>query len=262
MIKSGLCSITFRHLTPREIIQLVQQAGLDAIEWGGDVHVPPGDEQTARDVRRQTEESGLTVSSYGSYYRILDEQGCVQEFEPVLESALALGTDTIRIWAGRFGSDEASSDYRCRLVDKCRQISEQAKTVGVRLAFEFHHRTLTDSNEATVQLLQEVGHSNVYTYWQPMYWQPDLQMHLRGLELLKDCLLNLHVFHWIFNSGISPWNKAIDRRPLEEGRRNWQAYFSVPFSAERYALLEFVRNNDSQQFLDDARVLKKWLERG
>ena len=43
IIKSGLVSITFRELNPLEIIRLVSKAGLDGIEWGGDVHVPHGD---------------------------------------------------------------------------------------------------------------------------------------------------------------------------------------------------------------------------
>ncbi len=40
MIKSGLVSITFRQLTCEQIVDLVSKAKLDAIEWGGDIHVP------------------------------------------------------------------------------------------------------------------------------------------------------------------------------------------------------------------------------
>ena len=40
MIESGLVSITFRKLTVEKIIELVKEAGLQGIEWGGDVHVP------------------------------------------------------------------------------------------------------------------------------------------------------------------------------------------------------------------------------
>jgi hypothetical protein len=43
MIQTGLVSITFRQLSPPAIIDLVRQAGLEGIEWGGDVHVPHGD---------------------------------------------------------------------------------------------------------------------------------------------------------------------------------------------------------------------------
>ena len=40
---TGLVSVTFRDKTPAEIVSEVKKAGLDAIEWGGDVHVPHGD---------------------------------------------------------------------------------------------------------------------------------------------------------------------------------------------------------------------------
>ena len=42
MIGSSLCSVTFRALTPEEVLELAARAELDAIEWGGDVHVPCG----------------------------------------------------------------------------------------------------------------------------------------------------------------------------------------------------------------------------
>ncbi|NDC87712.1 MAG: sugar phosphate isomerase/epimerase, partial [Bacteroidetes bacterium] len=40
-LKTALLSITFRSLQAERIIALAAQAGLDGIEWGGDVHVPP-----------------------------------------------------------------------------------------------------------------------------------------------------------------------------------------------------------------------------
>ena len=72
MIKAGICSITFRRKNPDEIVRLAEQAGLDAIEWGGDVHVPAGDTAVARRVGQITLDAGLSVSSYGSYERVLD----------------------------------------------------------------------------------------------------------------------------------------------------------------------------------------------
>jgi len=54
MIVPGWVSITFRSLTAERIIALVRQAGLSAIEWGGDIHVRHGDTGRAREVRRLT----------------------------------------------------------------------------------------------------------------------------------------------------------------------------------------------------------------
>lgn len=70
MLKTGLVSITFRNLKVEEIIDLVVKAGLDAIEWGGDIHVPHGDIKKACKVARLMKKADLEMAAYGSYYRV------------------------------------------------------------------------------------------------------------------------------------------------------------------------------------------------
>src|ERR1700761_6585245 len=104
MLTPGLVSITFRKLSPEEVIALCVEAEVRCIEWGGDVHVPPGDVARAREVGHLTREAGLEVAAYGSYYRLgPNEPG---SFEAVMASAAALGAPTIRGWAGRKGARE------------------------------------------------------------------------------------------------------------------------------------------------------------
>ena len=67
-MKPGLVSVTFRQLTPEGIIQLCMQTGLQTVEWGGDVHVPPGDVSRAAAVGELTRAAGLSITAYGSYY--------------------------------------------------------------------------------------------------------------------------------------------------------------------------------------------------
>ena len=40
MIRPGLCSVTLRGMPPDAVIGVAAEAGLEAIEWGADVHVP------------------------------------------------------------------------------------------------------------------------------------------------------------------------------------------------------------------------------
>lgn len=253
-MKTGICSVTLRQLNPTELISLVQQAGLDAIEWGGDVHVPPGDLQTASHVRKMTEDAGLEVSSYGSYWKAQDVP-----FTPVLESAMELGTDTIRIWAGTLPSDAVNTVERDALISTLNDALDTAQKQGVKLALEFHANTLADSNYATLDLLNEINHPNLYTYWQPIYWITDPHYRLDGLHQLADRVLNMHVFHWTFRPSAHSWGDSTDRRALEEGSKDWITYLSVPLdsSVKHYALMEFVRNDDPEQFLRDAAVLKQ-----
>jgi 3-dehydroshikimate dehydratase len=260
-MKTGVCSITFRQLSVREIPDLVRRAGLDAIEWGGDIHVPPGDIAAAETALRCTREAGLEVSSYGSYYKIIDPEGSPEPFEPVLESALALGTDTIRIWAGTRPSEAVDAACRERLVQHLRSNLDAAAACGIRLALEFHVNSLTDSNSAALALLAEVSHPNLYTYWQPIYWLADPGYRLEGLQALRSRVLNLHVFHWIFHPMRGGWGENTERRPLCEGAAEWKRFLSVPLeTGSHFALIEFVAGNDPEQFLKDSSVLMQWIE--
>jgi sugar phosphate isomerase/epimerase len=261
-MKTGICSISFGQLKPDELIKLVQKTQLDAIEWAGNAHVHPGDVQTASNVRKMTEDAGLEVSSYGSYWKVVDEKGTPVPFEPVLESALTLGTDTIRMWAGHNPSDAVTQTERDTIVSNLQSALDTAQKEGVKLALEFHANTLSDSNSATLDLLKEINRPNFYTYWQPIYWLTDPQYRIDGLKELADQVLNLHVFHWLFRPGAGSWGESTDRRPLVEGSNDWKDYFSVPLDPtfEHYALMEFVRNDDPEQFLKDAATLKSWLK--
>lgn len=54
MFTTGLVSISFRKETPQTLIRASREAGLEKIEWGGDVHVPVGDLARAKQVGEET----------------------------------------------------------------------------------------------------------------------------------------------------------------------------------------------------------------
>ena len=66
----GMASVSFRNLTPREILEVSRAAGLDVIEWGSDVHAPATDIPTLENIAALQKEYGITCSSYGSYFKI------------------------------------------------------------------------------------------------------------------------------------------------------------------------------------------------
>jgi len=99
LFTAGLVSVTFRKLTPEHIVDLVAEAGLTGIEWGGDIHVPHGDLTAASRVRSFTEQAGLRTSAYGSYYRVGQNEPDENSFDRVLETAQALDAPTIRVWS-------------------------------------------------------------------------------------------------------------------------------------------------------------------
>lgn len=251
MIYPGLVSITFRQLSPVAIIDLVTQAGLRGIEWGGDVHVPHGDGATARAVRQQTVDAGLQVAAYGSYYRVSHEE--TGPFEAVLESAVALGAPTIRVWAGRQGTDSADDAYWQAVIADSRQIADLAATEGIRIAYEFHGNTLTDTNESARTLLERVAHANVRAYWQPPRYSA-VDDNLTGIDMVAPWLDNVHVFQWHRISG--------ERESLSVGTTDWQHYLAKikQLAGDRFALLEFVQDDEPAAFLHDAQTLQRWLD--
>ncbi len=252
MISPGLVSITFRQLTPAEIVALVSQAGLRGIEWGGDIHVPHGNMARAREVRTLTQEAGLTVAAYGSYYRAGASEDAGLPFASVLDSALELGAPLIRVWAGPAGSAAASPRLRAQVVADLRRIAALAAAARVGVSLEFHNGTLTDTAPSTVQLLAEVDQPNLSTYWQPTLEQ-DAAAGLRDLRSLLPRLTQVHVFHW--RTGTT------DRLPLADGAARWRSFLDLAVTApgDRYAMLEFVEDDAPANFLRDAATLKSWL---
>ncbi|MCK5739573.1 TIM barrel protein [bacterium] len=256
MFNGGLVSISFRKLTPAEIVKLVAKSGLKCIEWGGDVHVPHGDTAIAREVAGKTTNAGLAVSSYGSYYQVAASEADGLSFEKVLDSAKALNAPIIRVWAGNRGSAEADKDYRKYVVDESARIAELAQAADIKVAYEYHGNTLTDTNASAQALLKAVDHPNMLTYWQPPN-KRSVEYCLEGLQALLPQVIGLHIFSWLFNEN--------DRSllPLADGADWWEKYLTAAakIPGEIPAMLEFVKGDEPEQFLEDAETLKKWLKR-
>ena len=245
MIKPGLVSVTFRKKTPAEIVALVKQAGLEGIEWGGDIHVPHGNLAAAREIASMTTDAGLAVAAYGSYYRV----GVANQspFDAIVETASALGAPTIRVWAGNLSSADADANYRQLVANESRQIADQAAQAGISVSFEFHGGTLTDSYESTQSLIEKIDHPGIRSYWQPPLGSNERE-NLTGLRSLLAWLSHVHVFEW---------HADHTRYPLIAGTDRWGKYLSViaPVVGDRYAMLEFASNDSVEQFLADATTL-------
>jgi len=252
MITTGLVSVTFRKLSPAEIVALVSQAGLTGIEWGGDIHVPHGDLARARETRALTLGAGLAVAAYGSYYRAGHSEAAGLPFASVLDSAVELGAPIVRVWAGGAGSDAASPAQRAPVVDDLRRIAALAAGARVAVALEFHAGTLADTAAATRRLLDEVAHPNLCTYWQPPLVRATADC-LADLRQLQSRLAHVHVFHWL--------PATTDRLPLADGADRWREFLALAAATpgDRYAMLEYVPQDSPAHFLRDAATLRSWL---
>jgi sugar phosphate isomerase/epimerase len=250
VIYPGLVSVTFRNLQAERVVDLAVRAGLRGIEWGGDTHVPHGDLKRAAEVRQMTESAGLMTAAYGSYYRtgVGDEKS--GSFADIVETAVQLGTQTIRVWAGNRASCDADEAWRERVVSDARRIAAIAEQRGIIVAFEYHMRTLTDTPESTQSLMRMIDHPNIRTYWQCAIDQ-DHESRLNSLSIVAPWLHHVHVTHKVGG----------ERRPLLEVRGDWRRYMDIltNLPGDRYAMLEFVMDESEQQYLQDAQTLKQLL---
>ncbi len=250
--RTGLVSVSFRALSCEEIIEITASAGLDGIEWGSDVHVPPKDPGHAKNVAGATRAAGLAVTSYGSYYRAgAYGENYRAEFAALLDTALILGAPVIRVWAGETGSRDTPDEKRARLVAETQEIADMAAEKKIRVAFECHNGTLTDEYHSSVRLMREIGRANVRMYWQPDE-RRDFSYNLEALEAILPYLETVHVFHWP-EPGV--------RLPLADGAEVWPKYFETIAAADKTPayLLEFMPDDDPASLPREARTLRRFL---
>lgn len=240
--RTGLTTVTFRRKSLQEIIGLAAAAGLNGLEIGGDVHVPPGDRQVAAAVRSQVAAAGLELFSYGSYYTA-GESG-EDDFADVLHTAVTLGAPRIRVWtARRGGADEQAEEVTVRaLRSACRSAARE----GIELGMEFHNGTVNDSAAQAIKLIERVGENNLFTYWQPLYGQAQ---NVADITALGAYCKHVHVYNWIYGEA------GVTRLTLSDPYRDWAEY--VHLLQDKIYIMEFVQNDDEKIFAADAAYLQK-----
>ena len=246
-MKTGLVSISFRKLSPADVISLTCRSGLGSIEWGGDIHVPPQDLANAQKVGQRTRDAGLEVACYGSYYRLLE----ADEAPQIAAAAKALGAPLIRVWAGNQGSADCPPEQREIIRQNAQNLARIAAQEGIDVAFEYHGKTLTDTADSALALLEAVNLPNVGTLWQPPVNLP-----------IADCVASIRkVSRYIRNIHVFSWN-GTERLPLQEGAEKWRACLSEieKLPGEHRLMMEFVRGDEPQQLVEDAACLARWLE--
>ncbi len=241
-----MVSVTFRNYNIDEVIQAVIKSGLNGIEWGGDIHVPPGDIKKAVYTTNACSASGLEIFSYGSYYRA----GQKKEFLPFVKTAAAIGAPNIRIWAGIKGSAEIKDEYTDIIAD-IRICADMAAAYGMTISFEYHCGTLTDNPESAINLIMDSDRENVFLYWQPNQFK-NIDYNVYALKKVLPFLSNIHVFNWDNNS----------KYPLSKGYDSWQKFINI-IKADGKShgfFLEFSPDNTENAFLNDAQTLNSWMK--
>lgn len=249
MITAGLASVTFRGRPVDEVVGLAADAGLGAVEWAGDVHVPPGDRASAARAARLCRAHGLAIGTYGSYYKsgVSDPA----DFAAVLDTAEALGAPRVRVWAGVKGSRETTQAEREEITEDLRRCVDLAAAKGIAVTAEHHVSSLTDDLASALRLLEDVA---LVAHWQPKE-QPDVDACLTEVTVLLPRLAAVHAFSW------GP-DGFTERLPLAARADLWRPLLDVLHEdgRDRHVLLEFVPDDSPEAFRRDAATLLSWLE--
>lgn len=253
-VRPGLCSVTFRDRGADEVIALAADAGLAGIEWGGDVHLPPGDASAATALARRCADAGLACPSYGSYF--FAGFNDTDDLQPVIDTTRALGASTIRIWTAFGVTADAPEADRVRVADAVADAVARVAAHGLRVGLEFHPGTLTHTAASAAWLVGRAMHENLFTYWQPEAGATDAHS-LAEFRIVQPDVAHLHVFSW------DPDDEH--RRPLAHLETMWtrvlaEARAPGRWNEERYAFLEFVAGDDPAQFRADAATMRRWLD--
>lgn len=258
MLKTGLVSVTFRNLSAEEVVEVAKKAGLDGIEWGEGAHIPSGDVEAAKNIRKMTEDAGLSVFSYGSYFRPGDCNDVKAEFKPVLDVAVALGAKTIRVWAGSKWSWYADEAYNNKVIEETKVICRMAEEFGINISYEFHGWSLTDNKFSAVDTWDRVQREdekgkvdNIRLHWQPNFAFTS-EDNVKTLQYLIAHNEIVHVF---------TWEPDGTKLPMADGVDDWKKFIDImkKKGGDRYLMMEFVKDGTPEQLYEDVKVLKSLL---
>jgi 3-dehydroshikimate dehydratase len=255
-VAPGLCSITFRTLSSDEVVDVAVRAGVQGIEWGADVHAPPGGDAAVAALGARTRDAGLAVVSYGSYLGMAPSSD--DQVDAVLDSAEALGAPMVRIWAELGVTPDSPADERRRVTGHTAALVDRIAGRGLTATLEFHPGTLTETASSANELLEAVARTELRTHWQTDPSRTP-ETALDELARITQHLAHLHVFAW-GAGGID------DRWPLADGAPLWAPALELadregaPVPGGRFALCEYVRDDDPEQFVADVRVLRSWID--
>ncbi|CAN7636771.1 sugar phosphate isomerase/epimerase family protein [Pararhizobium sp. LjRoot238] len=249
----ALCTVTFRSLPPAQIVRLATEANLAAIEWAGDVHVIPGDDEAALAIGGLSRAAGL-ATSFGSY--VSPPTDDIGAFAKALDTTVRLDASNIRIWPGTRWRDSAdySEAERRAVAVLIREMAAEAERAGVTISLEYHPQSLTDTTGSAERLIEAIGHDNVYLCWQPRPGLP-IEEALAEIARIGQHVSHVHVF---------AWDRERNRYPLETASSYWRSVLAaVPASrwkGRRFAMLEFVPEDEQAAFFEDAATLHRILD--
>ena len=242
-LKLGVASVTFRNETIGRIVEIAKNAGVEFIEWGGDVHVRSLED--ARLAKKLCDASNIKISSYGSYYRT----GCSDknEWEEVCAIASELGASSVRIWLGKKDSEQYTEDEYEALLEEIKFLCGKAREYNLLVCPECHDNTFNNSTQAILKLIGDLKCDNFKTYFQSRYFRFDYDMD--RIERTFDYIENFHISYRDLKR-----EQRFRKKDKNYLHKLIEKFISMGFNG--VVIVEFTEGSKEKNFLKDVRKLK------
>ena len=242
-MKIGMTSLTFRNDGISKVFEYAKKAGIQGIEWGiSEKHIKIGDGESVELVKRLSKENGIEILSLGSYCDMTD----FNESITILETAQNLNAPIIRLWAGNKASDVCNKDEYNLIVENTRKLADMAEKLSIKLCFEYHAYTLTDSADEAVKLAKTINKDNVGLYWQPQ-GQLGYEQNKEAFEKVKPYVLkNIHLNNYCEETGYGYLSDIFE---------NLCGYFI--HDNDYNFIVEFVKDSSVESLIADANTIRK-----
>ena len=243
---TGLVSISFRSLTPEQIVDYMVGAGLRYVEWGSDVHAKKDDIETLQRIAALQQQKDIICSSYGTYFRL--GQDPLSELPQYIAAAKMLGTNILRLWCGNKKSTDYTAEEKAAFLQECCAAARIAEENGVIFCMECHNNSYTQLLEGALELMEAVNSPAFRMYWQPNQ-NNSIAENIDYAARIAPYTVHIHAFKWIGSA----------KYPLAEGAADWTEYLKV-FEGEHGLLLEFMPDDSPERLTQEAAPLNQLAE--
>lgn len=193
-MKLSLCTISFRHqlISIDQLVEWAKQNSFHGIElWG--THAINLAEQPHYN-KEWLSNFGLSVSMISDYLPLIGpEHEVYTKVHHLCRLAKHWGACKLRTFAGGSASLNTSMEDRQTMVMRLRDICDWTAQHNIRLIVEIHPNTLADNIQSTLQLLEEVNHSNLKINFDVLHvWESNIDP-IVALEKLASHVEHFHL---------------------------------------------------------------------
>lgn len=241
----GLCSVTFRKKSAAQVVEIAKKAGVEYIEWGGDVHITNIEE--ARIIKTVCDNEGIKICSYGSYFNCIDYDE--RKWTEICKIAKKMNAESVRVWLGKRNSEITSEDEYNVLISNTRKMCDVAAEYNLLVCPECHDNTFNNNTDAFLRFVGELKKDNFKTYFQSRYFR--MEYDLDRIDRTFDYIKDVHV----------SYRDLKKEQRFRKKDKNYLDKLLKKLKTKNFdgiVMVEFVSRGSEATFLKDVRKLKSY----